>query len=366
MSLPDEMGHPAPEYRRHPPSGCSGRLGAARRWPELGHPAPEYRRHPPMLKRIAAWMLAGVLATPLAHAADPLVIAHRGASGYLPEHTLAGYELAAKMGADYIEPDLQLTSDGGLVAMHDDTLQRTTNVADRFPARNGGYKVSDFSLAEIRTLTVKPTGTGSTAYPGFVPAAPELRVPTFDEVIALAREQSVVAGRLVGIYPEAKQADPEMEDKILATLVQHRYTSAADKVFIQSFSDATVRSLAVKQRALGLKIPLILLGHAITQPDGSAMMAVPAGRTLTLREVASFASGVGVAIGNPKYPLTKSFVDQAHAAGLAVHGWTFAKADAVASAAEYKTFLEMGLDGMFSNYSDLAVKARDEFVAARK
>jgi glycerophosphoryl diester phosphodiesterase len=322
--------------------------------------------------RIAALLIACLLNGAPTHAAEPatptppLVIAHRGASGYLPEHTLAGYELAVRLGADYIEPDLQLTRDNVLVAMHDETLQRTTNVAALFAPRNGGYKVADFTLAEVKTLTVVPTGTGKTTYPGFTPASPELRVPTFDEVIALARAQSANAGRSVGIYPEAKQADPVMEDQILATLKQHGYASAADKVFVQSFSDATVRSLDAKQRALGLKLPLILLGYAITTADGGAMMAVPGGRALSLKEVASFANGVGVGITNAKYPLTKNFVEQAHAAGLAVHGWTFAKADAAVAADEYQAFLAMGLDGLFSNYSDLAVSARNAFVAASR
>ncbi len=316
--------------------------------------------------RLAGLLLGSLLCSPLAQACDPLVIAHRGASGYLPEHKLAGYELAVRLGADYIEPDLQLSRDGVLVAMHDETLQRTTNAPALFAPRRGGYKVADFSLAEIKTLTVRPTGTGKTSYPGFTPASPELRVPTFDEVIALAKAQSVVAGRAVGIYPEAKQADPVMEDKILATLAQQHYASGGDKVFVQSFSDVTVRSLDTKQRALDLKLPLILLGYASAQPDGSAMLVVPGGRTLSLREVAVFANGIGVGITSTKYPLTKSFVDQAHKAGLVVHGWTFSKADAAAAADEYKALLEMGLDGMFSNYSDLAVKAREAFVAARK
>lgn len=328
--------------------------------------------------RGAALLLAALAFGPLAQAADqvgdqraaPLVIAHRGASGYLPEHTLAGYELAVKMGTDYIEPDLQLTSDGVLVAMHDDTLSRTTNVAERFAPRGvggkSGYKVADFTLAEIKTLTVKPTTTGASTHPGFTPKFPALAVPTFDEVIAFAKAESRATGRTVGIYPEAKQADPVMEDKILAALAREGYAGAADKVFVQSFSDATVRSLAAKQRALGLKLPLILLGHAITQPDGSAMVAVPGGRLMSPREVAEFADGVGVAIANPKYPLTKSWVDQAHGAGLAVHGWTFAKPDPAAAANEYAAFLDMGLDGLFSNYADLALKARDAFVAARK
>ena len=137
--------------------------------------------------RWAALLLAGLLQFPLAQAAEPVVIAHRGASGYLPEHTLAGYELAVKLGADFIEPDLQLTRDSVLVAMHDDTLQRTTDVAAHYPPRNGGYKVADFTRAEIQALTVVPTGTAATTYPGFVPADPALRVPTFQQVIDLAK-----------------------------------------------------------------------------------------------------------------------------------------------------------------------------------
>ncbi len=318
--------------------------------------------------KLAALLLA--LCSALAQAAEPLVIAHRGASGYLPEHTLAGYELAIRMGADYIEPDLQMTRDGVLVAIHDDTLTRTTNVADLFAPRGldgkSGYKVADFSLAEIRTLTVKPTSTGAATHPGFTPAAPELRVPTFDEVIAFVKAQREVAGRTIGLYPEAKQADPAMEDRLLAALQRARLVSAADKVFVQSFNDATVQSLAAKQRALGLALPLVQLGHAITLPDGSAMIAVPGGRMLALKDVAAHAVGVGVAITNAKYPLTKAWITQAHDAGLQVHGWTFAKIDPAAAADEYRAFLDMGLDGLFSNYSDLAVQARNAFVAGRK
>ena len=312
---------------------------------------------------IAALLGSSLLAVASAGAAQPIVIAHRGASGYLPEHTLAGYELAIRMGADYIEPDLQFTSDGVLVAMHDDTLQRTTDVAEKFAPRNGEYRVADFSLAEIKTLTVKPTGTASTSYPGFTPTSPQMRVPTFQEVIDLAKSQSAIAGRTVGIYPEAKQADPAMEDTILQTLVDNGYGSASDKVFIQSFSEATVRSLDVKQRAKGLDMPLILLGGAVTLPNGTAM--VGAGNSaLSLADVASFAEGIGVVINYPTYAITKSFIDQAHAAGLQVHGWTFAKQDPLAAAAEFKTYLDMGMDGMFSNYPDLAVTARDKFVSS--
>ena len=236
--------------------------------------------------------------------AQPQVIAHRGASGYLPEHTLAGYELAIRMGADFIEPDLQMSKDGVLVAMHDDTLQRTTNIASLFAPRNGGYKVADFTLAEIKTLTVLPTGTGKTSYPGFTPSAADpFKVPTFQEVAGLVQAQSSAAGRRIGLYPEAKQADLVMEDGILKALAQ--------------------------------------------------------------KDVASFSEGVGLVINAAAYPITRDYIAQAHAAGLKVHGWTFAQADATLSAAEYRKYLDMGMDGMFANYPDLGVAARNSFVKGR-
>lgn len=300
--------------------------------------------------------------------ARPQVIAHRGASGYLPEHTLGGYELAIRMGADFIEPDLQITKDGALVAIHDDTLNRTTNVATLFAQRNGGYKVSDFTLAEIKTLTLVPTGTGKASYPGFTPSsANAFAVPTFQEVVDLAKKQSSTAGREVGIYPEAKQADPAMEDGILKTLAANGY-NANSKVFIQSFSDATLRSLRTKQVAQNNKMPLILLGVATTAADGTARMGVTGAtgvQALTLKDVAAFTEGVGVLINNTTYPVTKSFIDQAHAAGLKVHGWTFAQADAAPAAAEFRKYLDMGMDGMFANYPDLAVTARNAYVQGK-
>ena len=300
--------------------------------------------------------------------AQPQVIAHRGASGYLPEHTLAGYELAIRMGTDFIEPDLQITKDGALVAIHDDTLNRTTNVATLFAQRNGAYKVSDFTLAEIKTLTVVPTGTGKTSYPGFTPSATNpFVVPTFQEVVDFAKKQSSTVGREVGIYPEAKQADPVMEDGILKTLNANGY-NANSKLFIQSFSDATLRSLRTKQIAQNNKMPLILLGVATTAADGSVRMGVTGGtgvQAITLKEVATFTEGVGVLINNTTYPLTKTFIDEAHAAGLKVHGWTFAQADATLAAAEFRKHLDMGMDGMFANYPDLAVTARNAFVSGK-
>ena len=279
----------------------------------------------------------------------PLVIGHRGSTGYMPEHTAAGYELAVKLGVDYIEPDLQLTSDGVLVAMHDTTLNRTTNVASLFTARNGAYRVSDFTLAEIKTLTVKPTGTASTTYPGFTPSSADpFRVMTFQEVITLARQLSVSYGREVGIYPEAKQADPVMENLILSTLIDNGY-KGTDKVFIQSFSADTIKSIHDKQAALGADFQLIVLGTSVSQLLG-----------LGLDNLASFADGVGPSISG----LTEGFIDAAHAAGLAVHGYTFTKASASTAIPEYLQFFNWGIDGVFTNYADLALQAREQFLVA--
>jgi glycerophosphoryl diester phosphodiesterase len=309
---------------------------------------------------------------------QPIVISHRGASGYLPEHTLAAYELAIRMNVDYIEPDLQFTSDGHLVAMHDDTLDRTTNVASLFAKRNDhtDYPVSDFTLAEVKTLTVVPPagGTSKTTYPGFTPSmADPFKIPTFEEVIEFAKAQSVKYNRQIGIYPEAKQADPLMEDGILATLKAYGMDKAGSPVFIQSFSDETILNIHEKQKAQGTNLPLIVLGVAFNEGN-VAKMGITGGagiKAVELSEIAKFAAGVGVLIGMKNYgpydvEVTRSFIEQAHAAGLKVHGWTFSKADAIAAQKEYREYLDIGMDGMFSNYPDLAILARDQFNVAHK
>lgn len=304
------------------------------------------------MARLAATVLAlllGACATappwPTLGGTAPLVIAHRGASGYLPEHTLAGYELAIRMGADFIEPDLQLTRDGELVAMHDESLVRTTDAETVLAPRHGGWRVRDYDLAEIRRLHVKPTGTARSSYPGFTPRSPDaLRVPTFDQIIALAQTVDAAGGRTVGLYPEAKPADASMEDKILATLHAHGLTRRSDKVFIQCFNLDTLKSLRRKQQAMGMTIRLVLLGN-------------PAHADFS--ELALSVDGIGPSI-SPKaaHVVDTGYIRAAHDAGLLVHGYTFAKADAAAAAQQYRKYYDMGIDGVFSNYPDLAVAAR--------
>lgn len=277
----------------------------------------------------------------------PIVIAHRGASGYLPEHTLASYELAVRMGVDYIEPDLSLTRDGHLVAVHDLTLQRTTNVQSVFAQRNGGYRVADFTLAELKTLEMRLVGTAQTSYPGFTPSSADaLRIPTFQEVITLAQRLSAETGREIGIYPEAKIAGDEIESKILEALIANGYTSTS-KVFIQSFHASAVRGLREKQAALGLDFQLVMLG------------SVNALRNLGLDNIAGFADGMGVSIG----ALNEAFIGEAHALGMLVHGYTFGQANPELALPQYTQFYDWGIDGVFSNYPDLALAAREALLA---
>jgi|GEM_PF-69590 len=292
-----------------------------------------------------------------------LIIGHRGSTGYQPEHSLGGYELAIKLGVDVIEPDLYTTSDGVLVAMHDSSLARTTNVESLFEARNGSYKVTDFTLAEIKTLTVEFTGT-SAKYSSFVPSvADPYRVPTFQEVIDFAKAQSEKTGRTISIYPEIKAGDSVQARAILDMLKANGYSSASDGVFIQCFNADTIREVNAIQEAEGTSMRLIVLGAAIMD-NGVAKMGVKpysASTALSLADVASFADGIGVTINSSSLPVTAEFIKQAHAVGLKVHLWTFQTEEDSTAAAEYATYLAMGMDGMFTNYPDLAVEARDEY-----
>ncbi len=335
--------------------------------------------------------------------ADPLVIAHRGASGYRPEHTLASYRLAIQMGADYIEPDLVSTKDGVLVARHENEISGTTDVADRpeFADRRTtktidgravtGWFTEDFTLDELRTLRAKErlpqVRPGNTRYDGRFP------VPTFDEVLTLAREESRRRGVRIGVYPETKHPTYfdsiglSLEEPLVAGLRRHHLDRPGAPVMVQSFETANLRELATRVR-----VPLVQLVDA----SGSPYDTVAAGSPTTyremvtaegLREIATYADGLGAAkdlilprdatgaLGEPS-----DVVEDAHAAGLLVHAWTMrdenqfmatdfrrgtdpnAKGDA---RAEIFAFLDAGVDGVFSDFADTAVDARDSWLAER-
>jgi glycerophosphoryl diester phosphodiesterase len=324
----------------------------------------------------------------------PLVIAHRGASGHRPEHTLASYALAIEMGADYIEPDLVSTRDGHLIARHEPLLDETTDVAARpeFAARRmtrvldgrsvTGYFACDFTLQEIKQLrAVQPNAARSKAYDR------QYEIPTFEEILDLL-EEPLGAGRKIGVYPETKhpsfhlQLGLELEDRLLQALQAHDLDRADAPVFIQSFESANLQYLRTRSR-----VPLVqLLG-----PEGLEMESGGPGARLTipqfadprggtpprrLRDIALYANAIGPwkrmilrDTGQPSLSPT-NLVEQAHEAGLQVHAYTFRDEPATLAAVyeadpvrEYMQFFELGLDGVFSDFPDTALRARARYHA---
>ena len=215
---------------------------------------------------------------------DPLVIAHRGASGYLPEHTLPAYAFGYALGADYIEPDLVLTRDGVFICLHDIHLEATTDVEQRFPDRrrsDGRWYALDFDLAEIQSLNVHER------LPGRYPQdRGRYQVPTFEEMIELVQGLNRSTGRDVGIYPELKaptwhrtEGKP-MEEAFLALLERHGYEGPDAMVFVQVFEKEPLR----RMRELGSELPQVYLIGGMQRADleeGS------------LRDIATFAQGIG-------------------------------------------------------------------------
>ena len=326
----------------------------------------------------------------------PLVIAHRGASGYRPEHTLAAYELGARQGADYIEPDLVSTADGHLVARHENEISSTTDVAERpeFADRrtaktidgraHSGFFAEDFTLAELRTLRARER------IPDLRPANAEHDgrhpIPTFQEIIELAARLSEELGRPVGIYPETKHPSYHrsiglpLEPGLVAALRRNGLDRASAPVFVQSFEVANLQDLARR-----IRVPLVQLTSASGRPFGHdrtyAEMTTPEG----LREIARYADGLGpdknqIVPRDAQNRLTRrtSLVDDAHRAGLVVHPYTFrpeneflpedfrdgdpaspeylrARGD---QSADLAFFYRLGVDGLFADNPDTAVAVR--------
>ncbi|HEY0950766.1 glycerophosphodiester phosphodiesterase [Nocardioides sp.] len=296
----------------------------------------------------------------------PLVIAHRGASGYRPEHTLASYRLAIALGADYVEPDLVSTRDGVLVARHENEIGGTTDVAarpeyaDRLTTKvvDGriltGWFVEDFTLAELKTLRaverVPELRPRNTRYDG------RYDVPTFDEILALVAEESHRLGRPIGVYPETKHpsyfADQglALEEPLLDALARHEMAGPDAPVFLQSFEAGNLRWLRARTA-----LPLVQLVSA----DGRVDRVTATG----LRRVASYADAVGVAkdLVLPRDPRTGALAEatplvaDAHAVGLDVHVWTLR--DEHDSIEETQAFLDAGVDGLFTDHPDTTLEA---------
>jgi glycerophosphoryl diester phosphodiesterase len=336
----------------------------------------------------------------------PIVIAHRGASGHRPEHTLAAYTLAIESGADFVEPDLVSTKDGVLVARHENEISGTTDVAahPEFTARRTtktidgaavtGWFTEDFSLAELETLYARERlpeirGTG---YDG------RFRVPTFQQIIALVAEMNARLGRegthRIGIYPETKHPTYfagiglPLEEPLVAALDANGYRGTRARVFIQSFEVGNLKKLATLTQ-----VPLIQLIDAAGKPYDFVVSSDPRSYAdlITrpgLTEIASYADGIGVnkALILPRdaqnrlLPPTRLIRD-AHRAGLAVHGWTLRGENAFLPAelqlgsdprdigdmlGEARLFLKAGIDGYFTDHPGIGVAARDAFVGLER
>jgi len=300
--------------------------------------------------------------------ANKIVIAHRGASGYLPEHTLEAYAMAYTMGADYIEQDLVMTADGNLICLHDIHLERTTNVEEVFPDRargDGRWYAADFTLAEIKQLNVheRANADGTPAFPDrFRIDSKGFRVPTLVEVIEMVQELNRIRGRSVGIYPETKSPafhDAEglsLEEPLLAILAGYGYQGLDALVFIQSFDPTNLKEMRF---GLGTDLPLVQL---ISGSSGFDWLVTEEG----LDDIATYANGIGPskrriedADGNSidKNALVKG----AHARGLVVHPYTF-RADSLPD--QYRNleqelrrfYFTYGVDGLFTDHADRAVR----------
>ncbi len=343
----------------------------------------------------ATILLAALALTPVLHApeaaaemkpaAAPLIIGHRGASGYRPEHTLESYSLAIVQGADFIEPDLVATRDGVLIARHENEISGTTDVAEKFPDRKRikmidgqqvtGWFTEDLTLAEIKMLRAKERlDFRDQSHNG------KFEVPTFEEVIDLALAKSRETGRAIGIYPETKHPTYldsiglSLEEPLVAALRAKGLDRADAPVFIQSFETANLKQLngmtAVKlvqlmEAADRQPYDFVVAGDERTYGD----LVTPQG----LREIATYADGIGpykrliVPEGeNKALKSPTNLVADAHAAGLLVHPYTFRnEAQYLARdyggdpAAEYRQFFELGVDGLFSDFPDTAVAARE-------
>ena len=324
-------------------------------------------------------LLAALVMSSTQSVADKIVIAHRGASGYLPEHTLEAKAMAYSMGAHYIEQDVVMTKDDYLIVLHDITLDRTTDVDEQYPnrARNDGrYYAIDFTLEEIRGLKASEgfrieNGEKVQGYSNRFPMGSSFfRVPTLEEEIQLIQGMNKSTGNDIGIYPEIKQPEfhrnegKDISTAVVNLLKQYGYASKQDKVFVQTFSFAELE--VIKNDILpaaGIDINLIqLIGSESSYPwmfeaDG-------------MNTLAEFADGIGpekglvISRSSSRGNLEISpLVDRAHAAGLQVHPYTYRMdAGQVPSYAEdfedllRLHYFEADVDGLFTDFPDRAIK----------
>ncbi len=333
---------------------------------------------------------------------EPIVIGHRGASADRPEHTRLSYFEAIAQGADYIEPDLVMTKDGVLVARHENEISGTTDVASRpeFALRRtskiidrvqyDGWFTEDFTLAELKTLSARERLPELRPGNQYLHLTERLSILTLDEIIALATSESKRLGRRIGLYPETKHPSYHaslgfrMEDMLLDQLTRGGYGSRRDPVFIQSFEVGNLQQLR-KRTTIRLIQLMDAEGGPADRQTKYADMLTPAG----LRQIASYADGIGVAKGlviprdaADQLAQPTALIKEAHQAGLQVHAWTFRPENHFLPAnfrnethpapagfqlppdawrgdgvGEVAAFLAAGLDGVFADHPADAVAA---------
>jgi glycerophosphoryl diester phosphodiesterase len=317
----------------------------------------------------------------------PIIIGHRGACGYRPEHTLASYDLAIQMGANYVEPDVVSTKDGILIVRHENNIAETTDVSTRSEFANlkttkvidgkevTGWFTEDFNLTAIKTLGAKERlSFRNHSFDG------QFAIPTLQEVIDLAKRKSAEIGRTIGIYPETKHPtyfqsiNLALEAPLVAILKANGYTNSDAPVFIQSFEVENLKQLS---QMTDLRL-VQLLGEGDTQPydfvvkrDSRNYANLTA--TEELAKIAEYANGIGpykrliVPFDQDKKLQPATFlIDDAHATGLVVHAWTFRNEDQYLAPdykgnpnAEYEQFFQLGIDGVFTDFPDRAVTVRN-------
>lgn len=326
----------------------------------------------------------------------PLVLGHRGACGYRPEHTLASYQLAIDMGADYIEPDLVSTKDRVLIARHENEISETTDVAVKFPDRKTtktidgksvtGWFTEDFTLKEIKTLRAKERlAFRDHSYDG------QFEIPTFKEVIDLAKSQGKKLKRTIGLYPETKHPTYfqsiklSLEEPLAKELKAAGLNKKSSAVFIQSFELTNLKKLkALTKNKLVFLIDDPTIVPADFQASNDKRTYMDLLSVEGLKEIKKTADAIGpykryiiptkIVTGKngekteEKLPPTE-LVKAAHAVGLLVHPYTFRSEEKYLlkdynkdPKAEYLEFFALGVDGVFSDFAADAVAARDAYV----
>jgi len=320
---------------------------------------------------------------PILNNKKPIIIAHRGASGSLPEHTLESYELAIRQGADFIEPDLVITKDGVLIARHENEISLTTNVSSVFPERKSskiidgkktiGWFAEDFTYGEIMQLKARERlDFRSHAYDNL------FSIPSFRDILALLNEKCKELGKPIGVYPETKHPtyfrnlNLPLEDQLIQDLKEFDYHDI-NLTFIQSFEVSNLVYLNSKT-----DIPLVqLIGSLDEQPyDQKKINSTKNYGSMIsengLKNVSSYADAIGV----PKdliVPYSDScnakshtdLIELAHKYGLLVHAYTFRNEERFLlndyqgnPEKEYIKFYKLGVDGLFTDFTDTAYKSR--------